>query len=297
MIASFLSIGRYYQAGDPMRERRLDPRTILPLVRKELRDAFRNRWFISYTIAFAVLSLALAYLSRVGTSMSGFSGFGPTAAAMINLVILVVPLMSLTIGAGSLTVERERGMLAYLLAQPINRVELILAKYLGLALALLGSLAIGFGAAGAILARNADPAHLRIFVHLVGMSAILALAMLAVGVFISTLARRSGAATGAAILAWLVLVFLGDLGLMGSAVLFRLQAQDLFMLAIVNPTQAFKLAVIGGFDSNLDVLGPAGLYAVNTFGPYLSTLLVGCLLAWLFIPLLASIVVFSRRPL
>lgn len=31
MIASFLSIGRYYQAGDPMRERRLDPRTIVLL--------------------------------------------------------------------------------------------------------------------------------------------------------------------------------------------------------------------------------------------------------------------------
>lgn len=283
--------------ADLMRARRLDPRTLLPLVRKELRDAFRNRWFISYTAAFAVLSLALAYLSRVGTSMSGFSGFGPTAAAMINLVILVVPLMSLTIGAGSLTAERERGMLAYLLAQPVNRIELILAKYLGLAVALLGALAIGFGAAGAVLARNADPAHLRIFVHLVGLSAVLALAMLSVGVFISTLARRSGAATGAAILTWLVLVFLGDLGLMGSAVLFRLQAQELFLLAVLNPTQAFKLAVIGGFDSNLDVLGPAGLYAVNTFGQHLPPLLVGCLLAWLVIPLIGSIVVFSRRPL
>jgi Cu-processing system permease protein len=281
----------------PRRERLIDVRSLLPLVRKELRDAFRNRWFVSYTVAFALLTLGLSYLSRVGTSMSGFSGFGPTAAAMINLVLLIVPLMALTIGAGSLTAERERGMLAYLLAQPVSRVELILAKFIGIAVALLGSLAIGFGAAGAVLASQADPAQLRIFLSLVLLSGALALAMLSVGVFISTIARRSNAAMGAAILTWLVIVFLGDLGLMGSAVLFKLQAQELFFLAVVNPTQAFKLAAIGGFDSNLDALGPAGLYAVNTFGAALPAVLVACLLAWFVIPLLGSILVFSRRPL
>ncbi|HMO26782.1 MAG TPA: ABC transporter permease subunit [Tepidisphaeraceae bacterium] len=257
------------------RERLIDPRTILQLIRKELRDAVRNRWFVSYTIAFALLSLGLAYLSRVGTSMSGFSGFGPTAAAMINLVIMIVPLMALTIGAGSLTAERERGMLAYLLAQPVNRIELILSKFIGLSIALTGSLAFGFGLAGTVLAANADASHLNIFIHLVLLSCVLALSMLAVGVLISTIARRSSAAMGAAILTWLLIVFLGDLGLMGSAVMFRLNAQELFLAAIVNPTQAFKLSVIGG----------------------LPTLLIGCLAAWLIVPLVASVLIFSRKPL
>jgi ABC-type transport system involved in multi-copper enzyme maturation permease subunit len=43
--------------------------------------------------------------------------------------------MGLTIGAGSLSGERERGTLQYLLAQPVNRAEVLLGKYLGIVLA------------------------------------------------------------------------------------------------------------------------------------------------------------------
>jgi Cu-processing system permease protein len=59
----------------------------------------------------------------------------------------------------------------------------------------------------------------------------------------------------------------------------------------------FKLASIAGFDSTLDLLGPAGLYAVQTFGAGLSTLLVGLLVAWIIVPLTLAWGVFVRRPL
>jgi nitrous oxide reductase accessory protein NosL len=172
----------------------ISPRTILLLARKELRDALRNRWFITYTAAFAVLAIALAYLSRVGTAMSGFSGFGATAASLVNLVLLIVPLMGLTIGAAAIAPERERGTLAYLLAQPINRAELFLAKFIGLAATLAGSLTIGFGLSALTLARGSDPRQIRLFLTLAALAALLALAMLAVGMLISVLARRSAAA-------------------------------------------------------------------------------------------------------
>lgn len=279
------------------RERLLDLYTIYILARKELRESFRNRWFIGFTIAFAVLSLGLAYLSQVGTTLSGFAGFGATAASLVNLILLIVPLMALSIGASSLAPERERGTLAYLLAQPINRIELFIAKFLGLATALLGTLAIGFGVSALTLARATDPAQLLIFLHMVAMAAQLALAMLAVGMLISVLTRTAAAATGAAIMVWLAIVFLGDLGLMGSAVLFRMGASDLLLASLANPTECFKLSVIASFDSTLDVLGPAGLYAVNTFGRALIPVLVAALAAWMIIPLAIAGFLFSRKPL
>lgn len=282
----------------PMRkEPWIHPGTIAVLIRKELRDAVRNRWFISYAIGFAVLALAVSYLAQIGTGYSGFAGFGPTAASMVNLVLLLVPLMALTLGASSLPLERDRGMLAYLMAQPVNRIEIILAKYLGLSVALLGALALGFGIAGLWIARQTDPQHLGLFLRLVGFSAMLALAMLAVGLMISTLMRSAGAATGTALLAWLVFLLLGDLGLMGSAVIFRMQSPQLFLTAVINPVECFRLAVIGGFDATLDVLGPAGLYASNTFGTRLPALLAGVLLAWIVLPMLIAVLRFSRRPL
>jgi len=279
------------------RELWVSPRTVLLLARKELRDSLRNRWFVTYTAAFAVLAIGLAYLSRVGTAMSGFAGFGATAASLVNLVLLIVPLMGLTIGAAAIAPERERGTLAYLLAQPISRAELFLAKYLGLAAALAGSLAIGFGVSAFALAHGSDPRQVRLFLTLVALAVVLGLAMLSVGMLISTLARRPAAATGAAIMAWLLIVFVGDLGLMGSAVLFRLRASSLLLASIANPAQCFKIAVIGSYDATLDVLGPAGLYASNTFGAALLPVLLGCLAAWVILPLAAALGLFTRRPL
>ena len=72
-------------------------------------------------------------------------------------------------------------------------------------------LALGFGAAALVASRQQVQAG--DFALLVGLSAVLALAMLSVGLLISTVARRAGAALGAAIVLWLLLVFLGDLGL------------------------------------------------------------------------------------
>jgi Cu-processing system permease protein len=279
------------------REPWISPRTVLLLARKELRDSLRNLWFITYTAAFAVLAIGLAYLSRVGTAMSGFAGFGATAASLVNLVLLIIPLMGLTIGAAAIAPERERGTLAYLLAQPISRAELFLAKYLGLAAALAGSLAIGFGVSAFTLARGSDPRQVRLFLTLVALAVVLGLAMLSVGMLISVLARRPAAATGAAIMAWLVVVLVGDLGLMGSAILFRLRASSLLLASIANPAQCFKIAVIGSYDATLDVLGPAGLYASNTFGAALLPVLLGCLAAWVILPLAAALGLFTRRPL
>jgi Cu-processing system permease protein len=279
------------------REPWVSPRTVLLLARKELRDSLRNRWFVAYTAAFAVLAIGLAYLSRVGTAMSGFAGFGATAASLVNLVLLIVPLMGLTIGAAAIAPERERGTLAYLLAQPISRAELFLAKYLGLAAALAGSLAIGFGLSALALARASDPRQVSLFLTLVALATVLGMAMLSVGMLISVLARRPAAATGAAIMAWLVFVLLGDLGLMGSAVLFRLRASSLLLASLANPAQCFKIAVIGSYDATLDVLGPAGLYASNTFGHALPPVLFAFLAAWVILPLFAALALFIRRPL
>ncbi len=106
-------------------ERRVHVGNIATLARKEIRDSLRDRWFIFYSVAFAVLASALSYLSLAGTGTFGYAGYGLTSASLINLVILIVPLMGLTAGAGSVAAERENRTLAYLLAQPIYRFELL----------------------------------------------------------------------------------------------------------------------------------------------------------------------------
>jgi len=276
-------------------ERWIDLRSILTLARKEIRESLRNKWFILYTIAFVILSLGLSSLSLAGTGMSGFAGFGRTAAGLINLVILIVPLMALTAGAGSIASERERGSLNYLLAHPVSRFEVLFGKYLGLATAMFASLALGFGASAAVIAWKSGAGDAMSFARLVMLAWVLALSMLSVGFLISVVARKASVASGAAIFLWLTLVFVGDLGLMGGTLMFKLQVTELFTLSLINPLQVFKMASLGGINASLDVLGPAGLYATQTYGDGLVLIFGGVLAAWIVGPLAIAYGLFTWR--
>ncbi len=272
----------------------MDLRNVATLLQKELRDSLRNRWFVLYAVAFTVLALGLSFLALSGAGVVGFAGFGRTAASLINLVLLIVPLMALTVGAQSLAAESERGTLSYLLAQPVTRLEVFLGKYLGLALAILAALTLGFGVSGLVMASN-GLAYAESYLLMVGLAFLLALTMLSVGFVISVFAHKAGIAIGISLFLWLTFVFLGDLGMMGTAISMRLKIADLFLLASANPLQVFKMASILSINATLDVLGPAGLYALQTYGNSLLGLFVGVLIVWIIAPLVLAYARFRQR--
>ncbi len=268
---------------------------IVALGMKTLRDAVRSRSFLLYTCAFTALGLAVSFISAQSAGTAGLAGFGRTTAGLLNLVLLVVPLMALTAGAGSVASERERGMLPYLLAQPIARWEFLVGTWLGLACALIGCIVLGLGACAAILAwkgEGTDPANL---LALVGLSSMLALAMLSVGMLISVVARKASVATGTAVFIWLLFVFVTDLGLMAGTLAFKIRIETLFALCLANPLQVFKMWSLHTVDASIDVLGPAGLYALDTWGSRLPLLFGTALAAWIALPFGAALALFARR--
>lgn len=273
----------------------MDARLTALIARKEVRDALGNRWFLLYAAGFAVLALALSRMALAGGSAAGFAGFGRTAASLVNLVLLVVPLMGLTLGSASLAGERERGTLATLLAQPVTRMEVLVGKFLGLALALVAALALGFGLAGAVLAWEGGAVEAGSYVLLVAYALLLAVATLAIGFLISSGARRVGAATALALCVWLGLVFLGDLGLMGTSMTMRLDVGTLLGLTLLNPLEAYRVGAVQAITGSLDGLGPAGTYAVRSFGASLPALFAGILALWALVALALAGVVFQRR--
>lgn len=268
---------------------------ILTLANHELRASLRNRWFLLYALIFAVLAVTLSTLSLSGAGMFGLAGFGRTAASLINLVLLIVPLMGLTVGAQSVASEREQGTLAYLLAQPVNRAEVLVGKLLGLGAALLAALLFGFGLAAALIAGQGGAVETARYGLLVGFSLLLALVSLSLGLAISTWSRSASLAVGLAIFAWLALVFLGDLGLMGTAIAMRLDIDVLFSLALLNPLQVFKIATVYSLRASLEVLGPAGIYAMRTYGDALMRLLSAALALWIVLPMAVAYLRFRME--
>lgn len=274
----------------------MSARSVWTFARKELRDALHNRWFLLYTLAFIGLSLGLSWLAMSGAGIAGFAGYGRTAASLINLVLLIIPLMALTVGAQSLAGEMERRTMAYLLSQPVSRSEVYVGKYLGLALSLLASLLLGFGISGLMLAVGGDGAtDPSSYVYLVGLAWILSLVMLSVGFLISSMTRRAGVAVGVGLFLWLVFVFLGDLGLMGASISLRMPIENLFWTSLANPLQVFKMGAILSINATLDVLGPAGIYGMQEYGEGLFGIFLGVLALWIVAPAVLAYVRFARR--
>lgn len=274
----------------------LDLSTTWTIAQKELRDALRNRWFLLYTLAFVALSLAFSWLALAGAGIVGFAGFGRTAASLINLVLLIIPLMALTVGAQSLAGEQEKSTLSYLLAQPVSRIDVFAGKYLGLALSLFASLALGFGISGLVMALNgsgaADPF---VYIRLVFLAFLLSLTMLSVGLLISALTRRASVAVGIGLFLWLVFVFFGDLGMMGTAIVLRVPIANLFLMSLSNPLQVFKMAAILDIQTTLDILGPAGIYAMQQYGEALLAVFLGVLVLWIVLPAALAYTRFATK--
>lgn len=259
----------------------------------EWREAVRYKWLWLYALGLAGLALALSQAGVAAAGYAGLGGFGRTAAGMINAFLLFVPLMGLSTGAASLAVDRERGTLTYLLSQPVSRGEVFLGKALGAALAVVMALALGFGLVGLGLSR-AGSNNLLAFLELAGHTLLLALASLGLGFLISSRARKATVASSAALLTWLVLVFVGDLGLIGAALALRPTPPVLLGLLVINPLQVFKMGAIYGLRATLDTLGPVGQYAVYRFGAAVPWLLLGLLVGWIVLSFGLAFIFFRR---
>lgn len=263
---------------------------IVALARRELRDALRNRWFVTYAGTFVALSVMLAVLVLTSAGYGGVSGFGRTAAGLVNLMLFLAPLMGLTLGAQALAAERERGTLEYLLALPLSAADIFLGKFAGQALALAAAIATGFGLSMLVIAQAGVSQGAAAFAGLTGVTVLLAWVSLALGFVISGRSRRTASALGAAVVVWLALVLVGDLGLMGTAVVLKLTPGMLLSAALLNPLESYRILAIYLLTDSLELLGPAGLAARDTFGNWTAVALASILLGWL----LASLAVAYR---
>ncbi len=251
---------------------------------KEIRDAIRSRWFWLWTVAFAGLASFMAAVALPGSQVAGFGNFGRTAASLVSLAQIIVPLMGLTLGAFSIAGQKENGALRFLLSHPISRTEAFWGTYLGLASSLAATVFGGFGIAGMITVAQGGGANAGSFVRIAILSWLLAISMLGFGMLISTFTDRGSAALGTAIFAWLGFAFIGDLGVMGTSVATGMPTWGLLLTALFNPTEVFRLASLTAFSGSLDVLGPAGRYAVDILGDSLGWLLFLVMATWAVIP-------------
>lgn len=261
----------------------------------EMRQTLRKRWFWFYMVAFGALCALVSVGSVVVARVSGVVSFGPTAATLINLNLVVVTLMSLLVGALSVVTDRENHNLSYLVSLPVTIDEIFYAKVVALVVGLSSAVGIGFATAFLIMSYAGASGNIGDVIQFALETWLLMVCTASLGILISVVARTTVSAISIAILTWLTLVVLGDLGIMAGALTMHLGTQGLLFLTIVNPLEAYKIASVAALSGSVDVLGPGGRLATDLFGASLMPLLTSILLAWSVACLVAARILVGRR--
>lgn len=267
------------------------------LVAKEFWEAVHARWLISFIVIFCALAFGISWVGTAGSMIRGYSGFGRTTAALVNLVLLIVPLMGLVSGALSLAGERERRTLDLLLVLPVRPGQIFWAKVFGLSLSLILSLSIAFGTAGITLASRGGLQDTALYFACFWATLLLGLISLGLGLWISACSRRIAQAIGLTLIVWLGLVFVGDLGLLGTSLAVRLPPGVLLATAWLNPLTLYRMLSIDVLGANLEMLGPAGQCAQDILGHGLRLSILGGLLTWMTLALILAYTTYRRNPL
>lgn len=234
------------------------PRLSLPfrvgraLAIHELRERTRDRWVLVISLLFALLASAVGLYGR---SAEG-NAAAITGPSLVTLASLFVPLVALALGYDAIVGERERNTLGLLLSLPVSRLEVIVAKFVGRGLALALSVALGLGAA--MLA--AGPGESRTLALLIAPTIKLGLAFVAIGMLVSTLARRQSTAASLVIATWFLLVFFYDLGLLGLLVATDGAVSQGTITALVagSPAGLYRIELMSAL-SGPDALADLGL--------------------------------------
>ena len=273
----------------------MDTKNIFLIMKKEAGESLKNRWFVLYTICFSALALLVLLFSTMGGDIAGYSGFGRTAASLINLVLLFIPLIAIITGGVSISNERENGTLPYLLSHPISKNEIFVGKFLGLLIAIWSSILLGFGLAGIGVAIMGEQGEISGYLLTVLLSALLAACFLSIGFLVSVYSGKASKAIGISVFLWLFFIILGDLGIMGTTVAMDLGIKQVFALALLNPTEVFKVASVLVLSPRFEILGPVGVYAIRTFGQHgVFYLLFSIMILWTLVPFGYGYLVFTR---
>jgi Cu-processing system permease protein len=262
-------------------------RAVRLCARQELVLAVRSRWTQTFAVAFAVLALAVAVAGYVLSGGSGVQDFARTAASLVQVVILLVPLTALLLGV--LALASDRGNAELLFSQPVSRAAILLGRVLGLYLALFSAQAIGFGAAGLVIYSQAGEDGISGFLVVVAAAFLLTGVCLGLAALIAAgnIGRRRSRALALALVVWLLLVVIADLAALGAASLLRSGAASRLLItaAVVNPVGATRTAALLLIEGTA-AFGSASLALLRFSGGPVQAglLLAGSIAVWLVVP-------------
>jgi Cu-processing system permease protein len=260
-------------------------RTMARIARFECRDVVRSRWLVGYALFFLALSDILLRFSDSTVK---------AALSLSNVVLFIVPLVSLVFGTMYLYNAREFTEL--LLTQPVGRRQMFGGLYLGLALPLAAAFLAGVGAPLVFHGMD-DTVGIASLATLAAAGVGLTWAFLALGLLISVRVNDRVRGLGVAIAIWLLAAVVYDGGVLLAASLFADYPLEKPMLGLMlsNPVDLARVALLLHFDAGV-LMGYTGAVFERFFGSAVGTAAAGlALAAWIAAPLTLGMFGFRRK--
>lgn len=242
------------------------------IFRYELNNSLRSKWTILYSIFFFSLNYILLNFD---------SGSGRSAISMMNIVLIVVPLISLIFGA--IYIYNSREYIEMILCQPIDRRSLFLGLYLGNTIPLSSGFVLGMMLP---LIFNSTFENLFPFLILTfcGVALTFVFTSVAFGVSIKISDRVKG--FGVSILIWLFLAVIYDGLLLFIIYYFSDYPVENVVLgiSIFNPIDLARIMFIMNYDVSA-LMGYTGALFQKFLGEQTGFLVsILSLMLWCFVP-------------
>lgn len=234
--------------------------------RLDIVESLRARWFMIYMAVFGGIVALLFLFGLTESRVLGFIGLSRLLVTYIQLTMAILPIFVLITTVRSVAGDREAGVFEYLLSLPVSLGAWFWGKILGRYIVIFAPVFLAMLAAVIIALFKDIEVPWGMFGYYTGLLAAMAACFLGLGMLISSIARSTDMAQGAAFMTWLILLLFLDLILLGVMIQGRVAPEVAVSIALANPLQVFRTAALALFDPQLIVLGPAAYVILDTFG-------------------------------
>ena len=278
----------------------INPKSIYIIAKKEFLDNIRNKWFLLLTVLFIILILAFSYVAGGQTGGNTFGNMQNTVLGLVSISSILIPLIAIILGFGTISGEAESGALYVVLSYPIRRVEVLLGKLFGLGTVIMVSIFLGFGLGGVIIAATVGTESFGGYLGFILLSIFVGFIYLSLSICISAFCKRriTSIAGGLVIFFWgliygtvILAILLASGGSMESFLSGNIP-EWFFDSVVFSPQDLYQTAVQRAFGvSTID----AGGFSFK-IPEFLSTpLVIFTLIIWFSIPLILAYFFFKRR--
>ncbi len=249
-----------------------------------IHNTIRSKWVIIYLFFFFFVGYALFAFS---------SDVNKAYISLMNIVLIVIPLVSLIFG--SIYLYNSREFIEMMLSQPIDRKSLFLGIYFGTAIPLALSYAIGMLLPFVLFGKITEQFEGVLILLIIGV--VLSFVFIAISFLITILQDDKAKGLGYSILIWLFLAVIYD----GIILLVVYYLEDyplensMIIMSVINPIDLARILFLLHFNISA-LMGYTGAVFERFFGGAFGVIISSAfLILWMIVPLIISTKYFQKK--